>query len=34
MIFNTVVHAGDMTGIGKVEQVQDTVNWIKNLPHK
>ncbi|CAB4406726.1 unnamed protein product [Rhizophagus irregularis] len=28
------LHAGDMTGLGKVEQVRDTVNWIKNLPHK
>ncbi|RGB44021.1 Metallo-dependent phosphatase-like protein [Rhizophagus diaphanus] len=34
MIFNIVVHAGDMTGLGKVEQVKDTINWIKNLPHK
>lgn len=34
IILTVTVHAGDMTGIGKVKQVQDTVNWIKNLPHK
>ncbi|CAI2194029.1 13245_t:CDS:2, partial [Funneliformis geosporum] len=28
------LHAGDMTKIGTVKQLQDVVDWIKNLPHK
>ncbi|RIA91774.1 Metallo-dependent phosphatase-like protein [Glomus cerebriforme] len=28
------IHAGDMTRVGMIEEVRETVNWIKSLPHE